>query len=564
VTAPALAAVRPVRLALLLDDVVQPAWIGAVLDRVVREGTAVLAGVGLCGDLAPSADVAPSSAHAAYLRFDARRYGCPDLPTSETDLGPRFGAAARVDVPGRVTAGWWAPDPDGVTRVQALGADVVWYLGACPMVEPAPRLAAAGTWALDPAHGATGVRAILDGVPDTTTALRRLADETGPGAVLARVRTSTERISVTVNRAQHVRHLAELVAGLLGRMSRGGDPGQQTVGPAAGDSPQDASGHERPLGRAEVAHLAARVVTRLVRAKADDARTVPGWFLAYRFADEGGPDNEQPVERPDAGVPSTDARAFRELLPPPDRYWADPFPAAWDGAYYLFYEEHLASERNAHLAVARLDAERGLVDAAVVLRRPYHLSFPSVFQWNDAWYMTPETMTEGEVGLYRADRFPDAWTYVGPLVSGAGFVDPVIARLNGLWWMFVGVVPPGAQEATALHLYYAETPLGPWTPHAVNPAVVDVRAGRPAGRVFARGGAFYRPVQDGAPHYGHAMNIHRIDALTPSTFRETPVARVEPSWRPGLIGTHTLNAAGRLTVLDALRRVPRRGTRHPA
>ena len=110
--------------------------------------------------------------------------------------------------------------------------------------------------------------------------------------------------------------------------------------------------------------------------------------------------------------------------------------------------------------------------------------------------------------------------------------------------MFVGVLPPEAMEATVLLVYHADSPLGPWIPHALNPVAVDVHAARPAGRVFERGGRYYRPVQDGAPHYGHAMTIHRIDVLTPTEFRETPVERIEPNWDPGIIGTHTLNAAG--------------------
>ena len=108
--------------------------------------------------------------------------------------------------------------------------------------------------------------------------------------------------------------------------------------------------------------------------------------------------------------------------------------------------------------------------------------------------------------------------------------------------------------ATALYLFYADSPMGPWRPHRLNPVKVDVRSTRPAGRPFRHGGRLYRPAQDGAPVYGSAIVVHEILELTPTSFREVQIARISPEWRPGLSGTHTLNAAGSLTAIDARQR----------
>ena len=51
--------------------------------------------------------------------------------------------------------------------------------------------------------------------------------------------------------------------------------------------------------------------------------------------------------------------------------------------------------------------------------------------------------------------------------------------------------------------------------------------------------------------------MFRVDELTPTTYRETEVGRIDPDWRPGLTGTHTLAAAGALSVIDARHRVAR-------
>jgi hypothetical protein len=492
----------------------------------------------------------------ANLRPNACRYAGADDPTLPIDLGGRLAGLPQVTLPSAARRGGRV-DAAAVDAFRALSADVAWYLGPAPLHEPTPALAAWGTLALNPVGGARGTRAVLDGVPATETRLRRVADERGTARTVDRVRTSTQRISVTVNRAEHVRHAAELVAGVVGRLSAAGP---RAIAPSGGVSP-DASAADRagaapkadaPPGGPEVVRLAARIAGWLVAGKLAEAHSAPRWLLAYQLAD--APESGAAA---DGSPPALDPSRFTEILPPSDGYWADPFPAEHDGRMYVFCEEHLAGVRDAHLCAAELNPACGLVDARVVPRRPYHLSFPSVFPWQGAWYMTPETMTERAVPLCRAVRFPDEWQYVGDLVAGERFVDPVIADVDGTWWMFAGAMPAGAAEATVPRLYHAPTRLGPWEPHRRNPAAVDVRAERPAGGVFRRAGAYLRPVQDGAPPYGHAMVVHRIDGLTPDEFRETPVERVEPTSQPGLVGTHTLNAAERPTVLDALRRALR-------
>jgi hypothetical protein len=123
--------------------------------------------------------------------------------------------------------------------------------------------------------------------------------------------------------------------------------------------------------------------------------------------------------------------------------------------------------------------------------------------------------------------------------------------------MFVGVKAPGAVEASLLHLYHADSPLGPWKPHRLNPVKIDVRSARPAGPLFHHHGQWYRPAQCGVPNYGSAIIVNRIVELTTERFREVEVSRLAPTWRPGLTGTHTIAAAGGLTVIDA-RQVRRR------
>jgi hypothetical protein len=50
------------------------------------------------------------------------------------------------------------------------------------------------------------------------------------------------------------------------------------------------------------------------------------------------------------------------------------------------------------------------------------------------------------------------------------------------------------------------------------------------------------------------MTIRAIRELTPDDYAEEELYAIEPDWAAGLLGTHTLNMAGDLTVIDGFKR----------
>jgi hypothetical protein len=92
--------------------------------------------------------------------------------------------------------------------------------------------------------------------------------------------------------------------------------------------------------------------------------------------------------------------------------------------------------------------------------------------------------------------------------------------------------------------------------------VTDPGRARPAGRVFRRAGVLIRPSQDCVRRYGEAIVLNRVDVLSPTEYRETPVGRIEPDWLAGLEGTHTYTFDSRYEFLDGYRHVGR--MRRPA
>src|SRR5216117_2393080 len=118
--------------------------------------------------------------------------------------------------------------------------------------------------------------------------------------------------------------------------------------------------------------------------------------------------------------------SFRQLIPPLDRYWADPFPIQVGSDYYIFHEELLFSTGKGSIVLTVVDDRGSLAQPVPVLEKEYHLSYPFVFQWDGDFFMTPQTASH-EVELYRCVNFPSRWRLERVLLSGLTAFDPTPA-----------------------------------------------------------------------------------------------------------------------------------------
>lgn len=250
-------------------------------------------------------------------------------------------------------------------------------------------------------------------------------------------------------------------------------------------------------------------------------------------------------------------RASKPLYPPPDRFWADPFLARHEGRTWLFVEEVFFADGKGHIAAMEIDEAGRAGPSFRVLERPYHLSYPFVFEWNGAWWMLPETSHNRTVELYRCEAFPGRWMLEKVLLHDVRAADSTLWQHEGRWWLFANMASAEASIHDELHLYYADSPLGPWQAHARNPVKSDARSSRPAGALFHSGDDLIRPAQDCGTAYGRAIALNRVEVLTLDDYRESTTGRIEPGWRAGVARTHTVNQTGDWRVLDALRYLPR-------
>ena len=157
--------------------------------------------------------------------------------------------------------------------------------------------------------------------------------------------------------------------------------------------------------------------------------------------------------------------------------------------------------------------------------------------------MVPETSASRTVEVYRARSFPHEWELHDLLLDGVEAVDATPFEFDGHWWMFANIAPVGGSTWDELHLFHAPGPLGPWTPHPRNPVRSDVVGARPAGRPFVRDGQLHRPGQVCVGGYGRAVVVHRVRRLDPEEYAEEAAWRVEPGWRPDVVGIRRIRCA---------------------
>ncbi len=346
---------------------------------------------------------------------------------------------------------------------------------------------------------------------------------------LARAVVSTRTTSLHRNRNAAAWQAAALPGRALRALWRDGTPALDEARDPAPTAPLAS----RPSGRT----LALRVAGRLVADRLERAAFRERWFVAFRCHDR--------------------LEAWRRIEAPSGRFFADPFALDDPRGTWILFEDSPIGRDAGVISCVRVERDGRVGPVSEALSEPHHLSYPFVFAWRGERWLLPEATASGALTLYRATAFPHAWERHAELLSGVSVVDPTLLEHAGRWWLFVGMHGRGPSDNSELHVFHADSPLGPFVAHRANPVVVDVRRARPAGRLRREGGALLRPGQDSARAYGEAVTWSRIERLDPDGYREIPLERVGPEWWPGSLRTHTVDSTSRLEVRDGLVRESR-------
>jgi hypothetical protein len=388
---------------------------------------------------------------------------------------------------------------------------------------------------------------VMRGDDVTGSILQILGAELDNGKVIYRSFAPTDKRSVRRNKNNYYWKSSDFVIRKLRDVAEKGVTAMRS-----NDQEGAFSAYSGPLFKVprngEMARMLLGFLSRAVREKLRHLLYRDQWGFAYAIHD--------------APAPALSPYRFVHVVPPRDRFWADPFPARKGNDHYVFFEELIAgsvhdNKRKAHISAMRVDADGPAGPPFKVLDTACHLSYPYVFEWQGQHYLMPETAGNRTVELYKCEEFPHRWTFVKNLLENVNAVDPTLFFHGGRWWLFASIAIEGSRNVDELHLFHADDPLGPWMPHVRNPVKSDVRSSRPAGRPFEVDGNLYRPAQDCSRRYGYAVVINQVLRLDLAEYEEIEVSRLTPEWRADVTATHTLNRTTDMTVIDASFRIPR-------
>src|SRR5215216_2787801 len=444
---------RPLRIGLLVDSLTQPRWVSKIINDIQSSDFAEI-----CLVVKNEATSEPLGRfqsywnnrkfllYALYNRVDNRVPLAEENAFEDVEIEELLSGVPVLGVmPVMKKFSDFFPD-DAVEKIRSYDLDVAISHGFRILRGEALRIAKHGVWSyhhgdnLVNRGGPAGFWEVMEGAPVSGAVLQVLSEDLDNGEVINRSWSRTsDRFSVKGSRNNLYWRASTFVMKKLKELHENGRVSRE----AHLFRPYYNRLHKMPTN-AQLLPKLCKLSLIYATTKIRYALFFDQWSLAYRF-------------RTSVDDPNNSFYRFNYLIPPKEKFWADPFPVKHEGKYFLFFEEFIYKDDKAHISVIEL-SKSGASEPVPVLKRDYHLSYPFIFQWNDRYFMIPETAGNRTVEVYSCQGFPHEWKMETVLFEGVAARDATLFEIDGLWWMFVAMADTGFSDE--LHIFYSETPFG--------------------------------------------------------------------------------------------------------
>ena len=429
-----------------------------------------------------------------------------------------------------------------IKKIESHNVDVLIRLGFRILHGRILKAAKYGIWSYHDADntvnrgGPAAFWEVVNEKQETGSVLQILNEDLDGGLVLARTFTSTDPLYTHRSRNNQQWNNVVLIPRKLKELY---DMGETDFFSRIEKENSDLEFYDEKLFKQptnnEMINIFAKHFKKYLRIKLQDQRYSDQWFLLFDLRDDL----------------SKSLWRFQKIIPPTDRFYADPFPIFKNNKYYIFIEEFLYNSNKGHISVITMDKNGKYSTPKKIIEKPYQLSYPFIFQYKRNYFMIPETLQNKTIELYKCKKFPFEWNYFKTVKNDIVSCDNTILNYNGKWWLFASQPFMGAGHSDELSLFYSSNPIGDeWIPHPKNPIISDVRKARCAGKIFEYNGQLYRPSQDCSRYYGRGVIFNKIKTLNELEYDEVIVDRVYPNWDKDMIGLHTFAYEKNLTMFD--------------
>jgi len=539
------------RIGIVLDSYTSSAWVAKVIEDIQSSGFARLELVllnsdseqGKSSDLTKLRNRWRFTLFHLYERWDYQRNKTDHDALAATNVSSLLNGVPSISVHFNRREGSDSIPENELAEIRNYDLDVLFCFGSRVLQGGILGTARYGLWWFHfgdiptSYSGAPLFWELIERNPVSGSSLQIVTESLDGGRILYQSHSSTDQISLYSSRNPIYWKTAEFALRCLRELQMRGIDYVQSL-PVSSERKTDARRRDRAPNNLQMILFMGRYLSRWLQARVATLRSGPRtkWFIAIR--------------RRTAAHRFDDPSNYRLMPCPEDRFYADPFLFEKDGKTFLFFEDFRYSEGRAVISCCEIGSDGSPGIPFEVLRCPFHLSYPFVFEHEGEIYMIPETRGNLRVELYRATSFPTTWTAEAVLLDDIHAVDATIQKFNGRFWMFAGISNGRYSNSDELCLFFADALTGPWTPHRNNPVLSDVRRSRPAGLLFYDEGRLIRPSQDCGKAYGYALVFSEVLTLTETEYEERPISRIEPGLIAGCIGTHTYNRTEQFEVVD--------------
>lgn len=241
----------------------------------------------------------------------------------------------------------------------------------------------------------------------------------------------------------------------------------------------------------------------------------------------------------------------KKISNPKNRFLADPFVIKKNGTHFCFVEDLDYRTNRGSISAYKITSS-SCDSLGVVLEEDFHLSFPFIFEYQNEFYMCPETHEKGEIRVYKCIEFPSKWEFHKTLMKDVSAADSMIFKRDKVWWLFTNIDKSGVGDhGCQLHIFSADNPLSDeWVAHENNPVIFNPLVARNGGLIVSQNEIYRVYQRQGFDMYGEACGIARIASLSPTEYIEKIHSVIEPHFFKGIKGTHTYNFDSDLVVFD--------------
>ncbi len=543
------------RLGLLMDSFAIPRWEYAMIEKIARSHFGEIVLVVLNDSpkekrntFSRFKDNWSQLAYRGYRSIEDKLFKVGYDAFRNKDSKTLLAEVPTLKVKGGLTRSSDCFDAEAIKGIKSYSLDVLIQLGFRVLEGEIVGTARCGVWSYYPGDSQISDRVpagfweVLENHPTTYSSLKVL-DKRGNDIVIYGSNSSTHALSVRENCNRHHWRISSFLPRKLEELHTNGEEKLfKNVERANKTDTFCLNNHYRVPKNGELLVKLTRHFLKVVNAWLRKKVFIEQWILLYDLTNDA----------------SNAFLTYKRIVPPKDRLWADPHVIHRNGNYYIFLEEKLFETDKGNISLIVMD-EKGHYGAPMrIIEKPYHLSYPFVFEWKGEHYLIPESGDDRTIQLYKCVGFPDKWEFQHNLMENIEAADTTLFYHRQKWWLFTSIKEhDGYPNWDELFLFYSDNLLSKkWTPHPLNPIISDVRKARPAGKIFQRNGDIYRPSQNSSKRYGYGLKFNQIVKLSETEYEEIEVRSIEPTWDKNISAVHSFNKEGNLTVIDGkLRRV---------